>query len=343
MFTIPPGQPAYTYQAWCPSACTQAMYPPTGINVIGAMLHAHTAAKAIVLRHYRDEAELQPVISEPYYDFDLQSFADLEHRNLTLLPGDTIRMDCTYDTTYRTAPTPFGISTQEEMCLAYVMYWPKINTTSLRRCLSANYSGTIMGVCGNNASLINGYQPPPFTSYTPPPCPYVAPDPTRTTPTKRSTLVAPNDYEHSEVMDPDGKYTLHWTADRTTLELRAAVEVQTTGWVGLGISEMGMDGADVLIAYVDDNTGDLHFKDRFVYSKTAVQIDTYQDYYDITGGQVESSSSNTLIFGLSAGAVYIIGALTGVALSAAVVAIYWFRCRKSRYAKLSEDLPLSTT
>lgn len=49
--------------------------------------------------------------------------------------GDTLITDCVYDTSKRTNVTWGGLSTQEEMCLAFILHYPEIR---LDRCLSYN-------------------------------------------------------------------------------------------------------------------------------------------------------------------------------------------------------------
>ena len=54
--------------------------------------------------------------------------------------------------------------------------------------------------------------------------------------------------------DRDGEvYTLHWGFDVEAQTIRFAVNVSTTGWVGLGLSPTGgMPNSDVVIGWVDE-------------------------------------------------------------------------------------------
>ena len=50
------------------------------------------------------------------------------------------------------------------------------------------------------------------------------------------------------------RYTLYWTYDPAAEEVSFAVFVQTTGWIGFGLSPTGqMPGSDVVIGWVDDS------------------------------------------------------------------------------------------
>ena len=68
-------------------------------------------------------------------------------------------------------------------------------------------------------------------------------------------------YPFSQVLfDQSGQYYgLHWNFSRSTETIYFAVNVSTTGWVGLGLSPNGqMPGSDVVIGWVSD-TGEGYF------------------------------------------------------------------------------------
>ena len=61
-------------------------------------------------------------------------------------------------------------------------------------------------------------------------------------------------YTYSVQLDTEGHYTTFYSYDEDLSILRISVLVQTTGWIGLGISPNGqMPGSDVVIGWVDDN------------------------------------------------------------------------------------------
>jgi hypothetical protein len=58
--------------------------------------------------------------------------------------------------------------------------------------------------------------------------------------------------KRTETLDDDGKYILAWEVDGDTITFE--VEVETTGYVGFGISPFGsMTGADIFIAGVGED------------------------------------------------------------------------------------------
>ena len=69
-------------------------------------------------------------------------------------------------------------------------------------------------------------------------------------------------YRFSATLDPNGQYQLYWNYNLTAGTILFAVRVQTTGWVGFGLSPNGqMPGSDVVIGWVDSNGG-VHFHVR---------------------------------------------------------------------------------
>ena len=61
-------------------------------------------------------------------------------------------------------------------------------------------------------------------------------------------------YTYSVQLDNEGRYTMFYTYDEDLSILRIAVLVQTTGWIGLGISPNGqMPGSDVVMGWVDES------------------------------------------------------------------------------------------
>lgn len=59
-------------------------------------------------------------------------------------------------------------------------------------------------------------------------------------------------FQNREQLDSQGKVFLGWEFDLETNLITFEMEVETTGWVGLGISPSGsMVGADIFIAGVN--------------------------------------------------------------------------------------------
>ncbi|XP_049950240.1 MOXD1 homolog 1-like isoform X1 [Schistocerca serialis cubense] len=134
LHVIPPGQPAYRTAGYCSGACTNKLLPQSGVKLVSVLLHSHLAGKALRLRHVRDKKELKPIVRDDSYDFNYQQARRLQEE-VEFLPGDELVTECVYQTSKRKQPTYGGFSTKQEMCLAFVLYYPKTN-------LAACYSMT---------------------------------------------------------------------------------------------------------------------------------------------------------------------------------------------------------
>lgn len=122
-FLITPPQTTATRVGQCFGACTEATLPTGGINIVGSLLHMHTAGSAMQTRLIRkDGTEEAPLASDEHYDFNLQTFTMFEEPR-KLMPGDTLETHCVYDTNDRNTLTMGGEATSAEMCLHYLIVW----------------------------------------------------------------------------------------------------------------------------------------------------------------------------------------------------------------------------
>ncbi|XP_042238957.1 uncharacterized protein LOC121877254 isoform X2 [Homarus americanus] len=122
---IPPNQ-KWLSIGHCHSSCTEKELPENGIHLIQGLPHAHLLGSSISLRHIRDGQELPRILTDKTYDFNFQSTRILKEE-VTILPGDSLITECGFDATRRSRPTFGGFGTQEEMCLTFLTYYPRVN------------------------------------------------------------------------------------------------------------------------------------------------------------------------------------------------------------------------
>jgi len=122
---VPPGV-AMTYSGYCPSECTRNEVPAGGVTMHATFQHMHKIGVAIRTRHIgADGTEKAPLADNQNYDFNLQSWIAMDDR--TFMPGDEVIVECTYNASKRTDITRGGLSTDDEMCLTYVAYYPRMS------------------------------------------------------------------------------------------------------------------------------------------------------------------------------------------------------------------------
>jgi len=73
---------------------------------------------------YRNDTFEQVTNRIEYYSFDAQQQTRV---NYTINPGDKLNVHCIYDTTGRTTPTFFGVESDDEMCMDFVSYYPRMD------------------------------------------------------------------------------------------------------------------------------------------------------------------------------------------------------------------------
>ncbi|XP_064505528.1 DBH-like monooxygenase protein 1 [Pseudopipra pipra] len=132
---IPPGMPEFVSEGHCTLECLEEALGaerPTGIQVFAVLLHAHLAGRAIRMRHFHNGEEQKLLAYDDEFDFNFQEFQYLKEER-TILPGDNLITECHYNTVDRIRMTWGGLSTRNEMCLSYLLYYPRINLT---RCAS---------------------------------------------------------------------------------------------------------------------------------------------------------------------------------------------------------------
>ena len=108
-------------------------------------MHSHLSGRQIRLRHIRQGQELPIILEDNNYDFNFQaSRQPLEGRG-NVLPGDELILECEYSTKSRDKPTFGGLSTREEMCLGFILYYPR---SALADCRSLPTLETTMKAFG---------------------------------------------------------------------------------------------------------------------------------------------------------------------------------------------------
>ena len=108
--TLPPGQKRVEISAQHPLYLDDA-------KVIGARLHMHNLGVdgRITIEHQGDST---CALLIPRWDFEWQMFYYFDN---PIPKGDTVQLTCAYDTRSRVTTTQWGNSTEDEMCLGYLL------------------------------------------------------------------------------------------------------------------------------------------------------------------------------------------------------------------------------
>jgi Copper type II ascorbate-dependent monooxygenase, C-terminal domain len=123
-----PGNKSIHFEYECPSWCTQTWQSPSTskLTVISSLLHMHETGSRMWTGLYRNNRLVREVGRVDFYDFNFQTQLLFE-KPFEILPGDRLNTHCIFDTTGRTTDTEFGAGSQDEMCIDFLMYYPKVD------------------------------------------------------------------------------------------------------------------------------------------------------------------------------------------------------------------------
>ncbi|MCJ8743956.1 hypothetical protein PDJAM_G00100630 [Pangasius djambal] len=94
--------------------------------------------------HFRDGEQIDFLALNEHYDFEFQQVTHLG-KTKTVKLGDKLLVECTYNTSNRTELTWGGLETHNEMCLAFLYYYPALD---LSTCSSLPNENTLMTEMG---------------------------------------------------------------------------------------------------------------------------------------------------------------------------------------------------
>ncbi|KAK6195952.1 hypothetical protein SNE40_001271 [Patella caerulea] len=124
---IPPGYASFLSTGYCGVDCTNKAFKdhPEGVKVFGIFPHSHLLGEAVRSRIIRNGVETV-IADDENYDFDYQE-SRLLTEEVVIKPGDIIETECRYKSDDKSTVTLGGLSTNEEMCLVFLMYYPRVD------------------------------------------------------------------------------------------------------------------------------------------------------------------------------------------------------------------------
>ncbi|ODM96787.1 hypothetical protein Ocin01_09894 [Orchesella cincta] len=129
--TIPPRQAEFNIYGLCSAECMWNGLNPEGTKILAVQLHSHWIGRRAQLRHIRNGRELSPIVVENHLNSNFQDYWLLP-REVKIIPGDQLILQCTYETTKNDTVIFGGSATSEEICEAIILYYPKSRLTDCR-------------------------------------------------------------------------------------------------------------------------------------------------------------------------------------------------------------------
>ncbi|XP_046692570.1 DBH-like monooxygenase protein 2 homolog [Silurus meridionalis] len=127
-YMIPPNATGFLTYGMCDTSFLPQVLPQAqdDLQVFAAILHTHLAGRKVRVGHFRDGEQIDFLALNEHYNFEFQQVTNLG-KTKTIKLGDKIVVECTYDTTDRTGFTWGGLGTNNEMCLAFLYYYPALD------------------------------------------------------------------------------------------------------------------------------------------------------------------------------------------------------------------------
>ncbi|XP_060076206.1 uncharacterized protein LOC132555864 [Ylistrum balloti] len=122
-FTIPPGQPAHTVSSTCPGECT-VMQIRSPIYISMAFNHMHLLGRKEKVELVRNGEVVDLITEEDAFSYD-DPKAYWHQTPIQVLPGDSLRMSCVYNSMNMQGNVSWGFGETDEICLATLFYYPK--------------------------------------------------------------------------------------------------------------------------------------------------------------------------------------------------------------------------
>lgn len=118
---LEPGKELVSHSTVCTPECTER-WPAEGITAVSVFHHMHYRGRNTRVQIIRDGKEIAPLSTLRDFEYGYQFSKALD--NVQLFPGDKFITTCEYDTSNDTEPVPGGQSSEDEMCFAWIDYYP---------------------------------------------------------------------------------------------------------------------------------------------------------------------------------------------------------------------------
>jgi hypothetical protein len=116
------------YQFSCPDKCSTAFLggrnrdsgESEGVTILSEYLHMHKYGVRMTNEVIRGDEVYHSAVSD-VYSYDQQGLHHVAQQPYTVMPGDKFRTTC-----YYRDGSAFGLASQEEMCVAFLLYYPAV-------------------------------------------------------------------------------------------------------------------------------------------------------------------------------------------------------------------------
>ncbi|XP_038629962.1 DBH-like monooxygenase protein 2 homolog [Scyliorhinus canicula] len=152
---IPPKASSFKTYAYCDTSPVDKEEGKkyTDMQIFGSILHTHLTGSKVRILQFRGGEQIRTIAQDKYYDFNLQESRMLREP-VTVRRGDVLITECTYNTENRSNITWGGLATTEEMCLAFMFYYPKNELLTCLSYVTARTASSVLNITGDTTEEI---------------------------------------------------------------------------------------------------------------------------------------------------------------------------------------------
>ncbi|XP_030626629.1 DBH-like monooxygenase protein 2 homolog [Chanos chanos] len=127
-YAVPPNASMYHTYGLCDTSLMRQIVPESShdLHVFATVLHTHLVGRKVRVGHFRYGQQIDFLALDENYDFEYQQIVNLGETK-TIKQGDRVLVECTYNTMGHKAITWGGLETTDEMCLAFLFYYPAVD------------------------------------------------------------------------------------------------------------------------------------------------------------------------------------------------------------------------
>lgn len=144
---LEPGRDLVPHSTVCTPECT-GRWPSEGITAVSVFHHMHFRGRNARVQIIRDGKEIAALSSLRNFEYGYQFSKALNETKL--FPGDKFITTCEYDTSNDTTPVAGGPSSAEEMCFAWVDYYP---ANDVLACTQVNFGEKAGNMINGTAAM----------------------------------------------------------------------------------------------------------------------------------------------------------------------------------------------
>jgi Copper type II ascorbate-dependent monooxygenase, C-terminal domain/Copper type II ascorbate-dependent monooxygenase, N-terminal domain len=124
LYGEPVGRGISEHTLECGGGCSALVLPTSGVTVIRSHLHMHKTGIQASTEHIRNGTVVNKATVE-FFDFAQQGIQSVQAGPYKVLPGDSFRVQCRYRTPTNGTEIIFGTASSDEMCISYLLYYPR--------------------------------------------------------------------------------------------------------------------------------------------------------------------------------------------------------------------------